>query len=168
MQFTLKKWDERFIDDVARYGNNAKIAANLRDVFPFPYTREDAVGYVRMCAQNDESRQLCRAIVADGRAVGSVGVFCGSDVYRKSAELGYWLAEEYWGKGIMTEAAKQLCAAAFAAFDIVRIEAEPFAYNQGSRRVLEKAGFTLEGVKRQSVFKNGAIQDSCVYALLRI
>lgn len=168
MQFTLEKWEERFIDDVARYGNNAKIAANLRDAFPFPYTREDAAGYVRMCAQNDESRQLCRAIVADGHAVGSVGVFCGSDVYRKSAELGYWLAEEYWGKGIMTEAAKQLCAVAFASFDIVRIEAEPFAYNQGSRRVLEKAGFTLEGVKRQSVFKNSAMQDSCVYALLRI
>lgn len=167
MEFTLEKWDARFIDDVARYANNEKIAANLRDAFPYPYTREDAAGYVSMCLENDESRQICRAIVVDGRAVGSVGVFVESDVYRKSAELGYWLAEEYWGKGIMTAAVRLICKQAFDKFDLMRIHAEPFAHNIGSRRVLEKAGFTLEGTKRKSVVKHGEIFDSCIYALVR-
>ncbi|MDO4270459.1 MAG: GNAT family protein [Eubacteriales bacterium] len=167
MNFTLEKWNARFIDDIAACANNKKIAANLRDVFPYPYTRADAEGYVAMCAADDESRQICRAIVIGGRAVGSVGVFCGADVYRRSAELGYWLAEEHWGGGVMTEAARRICTAAFEAFDIVRIEAEPFAHNAGSRRVLEKLGFVLEGIKRQSVCKYGEIYDSCIYALLR-
>ena len=78
---------------------------------------------------------------------GSIGLFLGGDVYRKSAELGYWLAEDYWGRGVMTAAVKQLCAEVFSRWDIARIYAEPFARNTGSRRVLEKAGFTLEGIR---------------------
>lgn len=167
MAFTLEKWDARMIGDVAQNANNEKIARNLRDAFPHPYTWEDAAGYVTMCAENDESRQICRAIVIDGHAVGSVGVFAESDVYRKSAELGYWLAEPYWGQGVMTAAVRQICEQAFGKFDLVRIHAEPFAHNIGSRRVLEKAGFALEGVKRKSVCKNGEICDSCIYALVR-
>lgn len=167
MEFSLEKWDARFIDDVARYANNQKIARWLRDVFPYPYTCADAEGYVLACAADDETAQLCRAVVINGHAVGSVGVFVERDVYRKSAELGYWLAEDYWGQGVMTAAVRQICAEAFDKFEIVRIHAEPFAGNTGSRRVLEKAGFALEGVKRQSVWKNGELQDSCIYALLR-
>jgi ribosomal-protein-alanine N-acetyltransferase len=98
--------------------------------------------------------------------VGSIGVFVKDDVYRKSAEIGYWLGEPYWGRGIMTDAIRQMCRMAFERFDIVRIFAEPFAYNAGSMRALEKAGFTLEGVHRMSVFKNGQFYDSCTYALL--
>lgn len=166
MDAKLERWNARFIDDVAQCANNENIARWLRDVFPYPYTRADAADYVTMCAENDETAQMCRAIVVDGHAVGSVGVFLERDVYRRSAELGYWLAEDYWGKGMMTAAVRQLCAAAFDAFDIVRIHAEPYADNAGSRRVLEKAGFTLEGVKRRSVWKNGVLHDSCMYALL--
>ncbi len=167
MDFKLRKWEPGDISDVAHYANNNKIAANLRDVFPYPYTFEDARGYVTACAENTEERQLCRAIVVDGHVVGSVGIFCGTDVYRKSAELGYWLAEDFWGRGIMSAAVTQLCREAFAAFDIVRIYAEPFAHNKGSRRVLEKAGFTLEGIMRQGVYKNGHVADYCMYALLK-
>lgn len=167
MSFSLEKWDERFVDDVAHYANNEKIACWLRDAFPYPYMHADAEGYVLACAADDEVAQLCRAVVINGHAVGGVGVFVERDVYRKSAELGYWLAEEYWGQGVMTAAVRLLCAEAFDKFDIVRIHAEPFAGNAGSRRVLEKAGFALEGVKRQSVWKNGELQDSCIYALLR-
>ena len=103
----------------------------------------------------------------DGHAVGSIGIFCGSDVYEKSGELGYWLAEEYWGQGIMTEAVKQICREAFEKFDIVRIYAEPFAYNAGSRKLLEKVGFSQEGVIHQGVCKWGKIHDYCIYGLLR-
>lgn len=167
MNFELQKWKLEYIADVARYADNEKIAANLRNVFPYPYTRQDAENYVRSCAENTEERQLCRAIVAEGHAIGSIGVFCGSDVYEKSAELGYWLAEDFWGKGIMTEAVRRICWEAFAAFDIVRIYAEPFAHNAGSRGVLEKAGFTLEGIMRKGVFKNGELCDYCMYSLLK-
>lgn len=167
MNFELQKWKLEYIADVARYADNEKIAANLRNVFPYPYTRQDAENYVRSCAENTEERQLCRAIVAEGHAIGSIGGFCGSDVYEKSAELGYWLAEDFWGKGIMTEAVRRICREAFAAFDIVRIYAEPFAHNAGSRGVLEKAGFTLEGIMRKGVFKNGELCDYCMYSLLK-
>ncbi len=103
----------------------------------------------------------------DGEAVGSIAVTLKDDVYRKSAELGYWLAEPYWNRGIMTEAVRRICRHAFAAYDIVRIFAEPFACNTASRRVLERAGFTLEGVIKMSVYKNGRMLDSCIYALLK-
>lgn len=98
---------------------------------------------------------------------GSIGVFVQTDVYEKSAELGYWLSEEYWRQGIMTAAVRQICREAFARFDLLRIYAEPFAHNRGSRRVLEKAGFTCEGTMRNGVFKNGQVHSYCMYALLR-
>jgi len=167
MNFELRKWRMDDIENVAHYANNEKIACNLRDAFPYPYTEKDAKSYVEACTNNCEEKQLCRAITVDGAAVGSIGVSIGSDVYSKSAELGYWLADEYWNKGIMSAAVKQLCANAFDKFDIVRIYAEPFAHNRGSRRVLEKAGFTLEGVMKNGVYKQGQICDYCMYALLK-
>lgn len=167
MEVQLRPWRRKDAVDVARYADNEKIARNLRDVFPHPYRLADAEAYVANCIEGSEEQQICRAIVADGHMVGSIEVFRCGDVYRKSGELGYWLAEEYWGRGIMTAAAKQICREAFAAWDIVRIYAKPFAHNTGSRRVLEKAGFTLEGVMRQGVFKEGTLWDYCMYALLR-
>lgn len=167
MDFELRKWKIEDVADVAHFANNEKIASKLRDAFPYPYTEKDAENYIVSCINSSADKQLCLAIVVGGRAVGSIGVFLGGDVYKKSAELGYWLAEEYWGKGIMTEAVKRICAEAFGAYDIVRIYAEPFAHNAGSRKVLENAGFTLEGVMKNGVFKNGQIHDYCMYALLR-
>lgn len=167
MDFILRPWRREDADDVAKYANNEKIARNLRDVFPHPYTLTDAENFVNSCVEADESRQLFRAIEVDGRAVGSISLCLGGDVYARTAELGYWLAEAYWGRGIMTEAVRQICREGFARWDIVRIYAEPFAHNAPSRRVLEKAGFTLEGILRQSVFKRYELCDSCMYALLR-
>jgi ribosomal-protein-alanine N-acetyltransferase len=167
MKFDLLKWKHEYAESVANYANNKKIADNLRNVFPYPYTIDDAKWYVNNCAQNTEENQLCRAIVVDGEAVGSIGVFVKDDVYCKSAELGYWLGEPFWNKGIMTEAISRICSEAFKKYDIVRIFAEPFAVNIGSRRVLEKSGFTLEGILKNSVCKNGVIIDSCMYALCK-
>lgn len=162
--FSLENWDEKFIDDVAYFADNEKIAAFLRDGFPHPYTLESARSYVTTCIQKEADHQITRAIVLNGRAAGSIGVFQKSDVYQKSAELGYWLGEAFWGQGIMTDAVKQICSLAFSSLDIVRISAEPFASNLASRRVLEKAGFSLEGILQKSVFKNGKLLDSCIYA----
>ena len=119
------------------------------------------------CVRNEGRGQLARAIEVDGAAVGSISLTLGSDVYRRSAELGYWLAEPFWGRGLMTSAVAEMCREGFETWDIVRIYAEPYARNLASRRVLEKAGFTLEGTLRRSVFKNGEMLDSCIYALLR-
>ncbi len=166
-EFELRKWQLDDIEDVAYYANNPHIAANLRNVFPYPYTLEDARGYIQFCIEASEKQQISRAIRVAGRTVGSISISCGTDVYEKSGELGYWLAEEFWGKGIMTEAVKDICQKAFEKFDILRIYAEPFAHNQGSRKVLEKAGFSLEGIMKNGVYKNGKIFDYCMYALLR-
>ena len=165
--FHLRPWRAEDAAEVAAAANNPRIAANLRNVFPHPYTLADAEWYVHDCLEKGEARQLTRAIVAGGRVAGSIGVFVQDDILEKSAELGYWLAEAYWGQGIMTEAVKQLCREAFGRFAVVRIFAQPFEENQGSRRVLEKAGFTWEGTMRNGVFKNGRVQSFCMYGLLR-
>jgi len=167
MNFTLEQWRRDFIPDVAKYANNQKIADKLRDAFPFPYTFADAEWYVNHCIKKGDTGQLCRAIVINGECVGSIGIFVGSDVYRKSGEFGYWLGEPFWNGGIMTEAVRRICKEAFEHFDMIRIFAEPFAHNEGSRKVLEKAGFTLEGVMKNSVCKHDMIYDSCLYALLK-
>jgi ribosomal-protein-alanine N-acetyltransferase len=167
MNVILRRWDVLDAGALARCANSEAIARNLRDAFPYPYTLRDAETFIDGCLAADENSSLCRAIELDGQAAGSVGLFRGSDVYRRSAELGYWLSEEYWGRGVMTEAVRRLCAEGFGKWDIERIYAEPFADNAGSRRVLEKAGFTLEGTMRRGAFKNGAFRDWCMYALLR-
>ena len=166
MQFALRNWRADDAQGLVKYANNQKIADNLRDGFPHPYTLEDAAGYIQNLGADSDAR-ICLAIDIGGEAVGSIGVFLKENVYRKSAEIGYWLGEPFWGQGIITEAIRQICGIAFQKFDIVRIFAEPYAYNTGSRRALEKAGFVLEGILKNSVCKNGEIFDSCIYALVK-
>lgn len=166
-EFILREWKSEDAESVAQAANNEKIAANLRNAFPYPYTLEDAKWYVEDCISRGEYKQITKAIEIDGKAVGSIGIFVQDDVYEKSAELGYWLSEKYWGQGIMTEAVKQICREAFEKFDIIRIYAEPFEHNIGSRGVLEKAGFTCEGTMRNGVYKNGNVYSYCMYSILR-
>lgn len=167
MNFELKPWNTSYIDDVYKYANNKNIADKLRDIFPHPYTHNDAEWYINDCISKEGIKQITRAIVVDNHAVGSIGIFVQNDVYRKSAELGYWLGEEFWNKGIMTEAIKKICNIAFNQFDIIRIYAEPFEHNIGSRKVLEKSRFNLEGIFKNNIIKNGKIFSSCMYALLK-
>lgn len=166
-EFTLEKWDMKYAEDVAFHANNFNVAKNLRNVFPYPYKLSDAEEYIRICMENDEINQCTRAIVVDGHAVGSIGFFLQDDVYEKNAEIGYWLGEAFWKQGIMSRAVKELCDYGFSHYDIVRIYAEPYAYNQGSRRCLEKAGFQLEGILKKNVYKNGEFFDSCIYGLVK-
>lgn len=167
MDFTLRPWRREDAAAIVPYADDPLVARNLRDVFPNPYTLADAQGFISSCIEREGRGQLCRTIVVDGRAVGSIALILGDDVYRKSAELGYWLSRPFWRQGIMTAAVKEMCALGFGTWDIVRIHAEPYARNAGSRGVLEKAGFALEGIQRKSVFKNGEFLDSCIYARLR-
>ncbi len=166
-EFILRKWKIQDVQSIAEAANNLKIAENLRNTFPHPYLLEDAKWYVNDCILNEGKNQITRAICVDGKAVGSIGIFIKDDVYEKSGELGYWLSEKYWRQGIMSQAVKILCQEAFLTFDIVRIFAEPFDYNAGSRGVLEKAGFTYEGTMRNGVYKNGKVFSYCMYSVLR-
>lgn len=166
-EFELRTWKTEDATSLAQSANNPNIARNLRNVFPNPYTLESAILYINDSIANVEKEQINYAIVVDGQAVGSIGIFVKDDVYEKSAELGYWLSEDYWRKGIMSKAVRVICKEAFERFDIIRIFAEPFADNAGSRRVLEKAGFTCEGTMRSGVYKNGEIHSYCMYSILR-
>jgi ribosomal-protein-alanine N-acetyltransferase len=162
----LRRWELLDVDNLYKYANNKKIADNLRNSFPYPYTRKDAEDFIHMCMNTDTTKNLFFTIDVGGEAIGSIGLFLKDDVYCKSAELGYWLAEPFWGKGIMTKAIEKICEIGFRKFDIIRIYAEPYSHNTASRRALEKAGFTLEGVLKKAVYKNGMYQDSCIYAIL--
>ena len=167
LEISFEKWTEKYIPDLLKHADNPKVARNLRNVFPSPYTEADAKIWIEICAAADESKAFNRAIVVDGEAVGGIGMIFQSDVYCKTAEIGYWLGEEFWGLGIMTRAVKEICAITFENYDVVRIFAGVFSHNTGSRRVLEKAGFTLEGINKMNIYKNGEYDDSCMYALIR-
>ena len=165
--FKLRAWKTEDAKSLAQAANNPNIAKNLRNTFPNPYTFDAAVWFINDSIANTNKKQINYAIVVDGQAVGGIGIFVKDDVYEKSAELGYWLAEEYWRNGIMSKAVQLICKEAFETFDLVRIFAEPFADNAGSRGVLEKAGFTYEGTMRNGVYKNGEIHSYCMYSVLR-
>jgi ribosomal-protein-alanine N-acetyltransferase len=167
MEFKLRRWVESDAEAFAKYANNQTRADNMMDSFPYPYTEEHAKNFITSCTNDDESRKICRAIEVNKEAVGSIGIFLKDDVYRRSASIAYWLGEPFWGKGIISNAITKMSDYAFQNYDIVRISAEPFAYNIGSRKALEKAGFILEGIMKNSVYKNGKLYDSCMYAKLK-
>ncbi len=167
IEFKLTPWRLEFAGEFASIANNYNIAKYMRDTFPHPYTEVTAEWFIRDCIGDDPGHSITYAITSDGKVIGSIGVFMRDDVYSKSCDLGYFIAEEYWGRGIATGAIRQICAEAFKKLDTVRIIAEPFADNTGSRKALEKAGFTLEGILKKSVYKLGEFHDSCIYALVR-
>lgn len=165
--FKIRQWQNNDVENISIVANNPNIAGNLRNTFPYPYTIDDAKWYVKNCISKEGKNQITRAIEVDGKAVGSIGIFVQNDVYEKSGELGYWLSEEYWRLGITSRAVVQICKEAFSALDIVRVYAEPFEWNSGSRGVLEKAGFTYEGTMRNGVYKNGKVFSYCMYSILQ-
>ena len=167
MNFILRKWNNDDTPELVKAANNPRISANLRNTFPYPYSLQDAEWFINDCIAKKDSHQIARAIVVDRKAVGGISIFVKDDVYEKSAELGYWLSEDYWRQGITSQAVKMICKEAFDSFDIIRIYAEPFDYNIGSKGVLEKAGFLYEGTMRNGVYKNGEIHSYCMYSLLR-
>lgn len=167
MDFTLREWQKSDAQGIVKYANNQKIAAQLRNSFPHPYTEKDAQWFISSCLEADQGKNVYRAICVNDEAVGSIGLLIKDDVLIKSAEIGYWLAEPFWGNGIATRAVQSMCEYGFSHFDIVRIYALIFASNGASRRVLEKAGFHMEGLLEKSIFKHSQFFDACIYALLK-
>jgi RimJ/RimL family protein N-acetyltransferase len=158
----VRWWQPADADSVVRHANNINVARQLRDRFPHPYTRTHAVTFLRHATLAE--RQTNLAIEVDGEAVGAIGFVCGSDVERFSAEIGYWLGEQYWRRGIATEALTLVTTHAFASFNLLRLFALPFADNAASARVLEKAGYVREGRLRCSSVKYGTARDQFMYA----
>ena len=162
----LRPWSIGDAGQLAVIADNKKIADNLRDGFPFPYFLKDAKNWLNIILPENYPPRFF-AITIDKKLVGSIGIVTKTDIYRKNFEIGYFLAEEQWGNGIATQAIKAATSYAFKDFDIVRVYAEPFSDNIGSRRALEKAGFTLEATLRRNVIKNNIIKDSCIYSVLK-
>lgn len=163
----IRKWELSDAADLAAALSNKKIQDNLRDGLPYPYTERDAMDYISAMLSADEDETFAFAVTVDGRAVGSIGVFRQGNIHRQTAELGYYIAESHWGRGIMTEAVRQTCRYVFAKSDIIRIYAEPFSHNAASCRVLEKAGFQYEGTLRENAVKNGKVIDMKMYSFIK-
>jgi RimJ/RimL family protein N-acetyltransferase len=160
---TIRDWRLDDAESLARYANNRNVWLTLRDRFPHPYTIEDAKNFLER-ATTDKGKERMFCIEVDEAAVGGIGIILGEDVYRLTAEFGYWLAEEFWGKGIMSEAVPAFVNYCFEKFSLTRMFAGAYANNPASARVLEKSGFVLEGRLRKNVIKDGQILDSLLYA----
>lgn len=166
MNPVLRKWRVTDAEALANILNNKKIQANLRDGLPYPYTKKDAQLFIEAMLKADPAKTFAFAIVDQEKVIGSIGAFRCENIHRRSAELGYYLSEEYWGKGFMTAAVKALTEYLFTETDIIRIFAEPFSTNLGSCRVLEKCSFQLEGTLRKNAVKDGCVIDMQLYALI--
>ena len=167
MNCKIRKWKLTDAKNIAVALSNKKIQDNLRDGLPYPYTEQDGIDFISSMLSANEDETFAFAITLDDKAIGSIAVFRQQNIHRQTAEMGYYIAQEYWGKGIMTDAVKQICEYVFKNSDILRIYAEPFAYNIGSCRVLEKTGFQYEGPLRNNAVKNGKVIDMKMYSLLR-
>jgi len=161
MNYKLRKWKDSDLESLVKHANNINIAKWLTNQFPYPYTEESGKSYLNLIKNDNPTRVF--AIEVEGEAVGSIGVFPQSDIHEKSAEIGYWLSERYWRKGIMSGAIREIAKYGFETFDIVRIYARPFSTNIGSQMVLEKAGFTFEARLKNALYKNNELLDELIY-----
>ena len=160
----VRSWRLGDADAIARHANNHKIWLNLRDAFPYPYTVQDAREFIK--SLKDRTPETTFTIAVNGEAAGSVGFVLRHDVERVSAEIGYWLAEPFWGRGIVADALGAVTDFAVREHHLTRVFAVPFAWNAASCRVLEKAGYVLEARLRRSAIKDGRITDQLQYAFI--
>jgi RimJ/RimL family protein N-acetyltransferase len=162
----LRPWGLEDAAKLALIADNKKIADNLRDGLPNPYSIKDAYDWLNLILPENNPPRFF-AITIDKQVVGSIGIVTKTDIYRKNLEIGFFISEEWWGKGIATRAIKCATAYAFRDFDIIRVYGEVFSDNYGSRKTLEKAGFNLEAILKKNIIKNGIIKDSCIYSVLK-
>ena len=162
-KIVLRPWTNEDLPSLLKYANNPLIAANMMDTFPHPYTQETGKYFIAMAKKDAPPRLL--AIDINGEACGGIGIHPQSDIKRLNAEMGYWLAEQWWGRGIITEAIKRMVVYTFNNFELTRIYACPFGTNIGSQKALEKAGFVLEGRFEKVYIKNNQLVDELIYAV---
>ncbi len=163
--FIIRGWKKGDEVSLQKHADNPKVSACLMDRFPSPYTIDEAELWVNSLLHQDPLVNF--AITVNGQVMGGIGLEPRQDVYHKTAILGYWLSEELWGRGIMPEAVKLVTSYAFTQLDFIRIQASVYSKNPASMRVLEKAGYTKEGIMRNAVTKNGVVMDEHLYAILK-
>ena len=151
--------------DLAKLANNKKIWDNLRDYIPYPYTEKDAEVFINLSKEQNPTQTF--GIAYDGMLVGVIGFNVQKDIYRKSAEVGYWIGEPFWGKGIATEAVKLITAYGFNELELIRIYTGVFEHNTASMKVLEKNGYSREGIFKNAVIKNGKVCDEHRFFILK-
>ena len=161
MKFTLRPWKKSDLDSLVKYANNKNIAKFLTNKFPHPYTKKDGIAFIKFASTTEPIHIF--AIDVDGEAVGGIGIHPQSDIHEKNAEIGYWIAEPFWGKGIASKAIKMMIDFAFITFEINRIYAMTFETNTVSQNVLIKNGFVLEAHFKKIVFKNNEYFDELIY-----
>ena len=160
----IREWRRGDEESLVRHANNPNISRNLREIFPYPYTTDEATRWITHASSKTPTTDF--AIVVDGEAAGGIGFVQLGDVERRSVNIGYWLGEAHWGKGIMTDVLRAISDHIFANFDVCRIQTIVFESNPSSIRVLEKAGYACEGRQRKAVTKNGITMDALMYALV--
>lgn len=161
----FRRWKQSDIKSLVYNANNQNVAKNMRDIFPFPYTDVDGLNWIEFASKQNPVTDF--AIVFEGNAVGGIGLNIGQDIERLSAEIGYWIGEKYWGLGIASKAVKEIVRYGFGDLELERIFAKPFEQNTASRRVLEKNGFILEGVLKNSAIKSDKIVNQTLYSLTK-
>lgn len=162
---TLRPWHPDDALSLVKHANNPRVASNLRDGFPYPYTLPDAKRWLKMVGDNREDVIL--AIEVNGEAAGGIGLHGLKDVYRYNGEIGFWLSERHWGRGIMSDAVAAMVNHAFTQTSWLRLFACIFENNLSSMRVLEKNGFQPEAIHKKAVMKEGKLMDEHIYALLK-
>lgn len=162
---TIRPWRRGDEESLVRHANNYNVWRNLRDRFPHPYTLDDAREWIQM--SNAENPQINFAIAVGGQAAGGIGLVLKDDIYRCAAEIGYWLGEEFWGRGIVTEAVRAMTDWGVETFGLSRIYAGVLEWNPASMRVLEKAGYQFEARLRKAIVKEGLVMDEFIYAITR-
>lgn len=165
-QFTLREWNLSDKESLAENANSINIWNNVRDYFPNPYTEEDAEQFIRFVMSKSKPATEF-TIEIEGKAVGGIGLVLNTDVERISAEVGYWLGEKYWGRGVMTQVVKDMVDYGFARFPLLKIYAPVFDFNTASQRVLEKAGFRREAVLKKAAIKNNKVIDMYYYSIFK-
>jgi len=159
----VRPWLPSDVSALARLADNRAIWRNLRDAFPNPYAKKDARAWVRAVTRQIPCQHF--AIVLEGGALaGGIGIIPGSDVHAGTAEIGYWLGEPFWGRGIMTAVLAAFTGFAFKEFRLRRLSAYVLEWNPASMRVLEKCGYAAEGILRKSALKDGTVADEILYA----
>lgn len=167
MQCKIRPWKTNDAPALAKALSNKNVLDNLRDGLPYPYTENDALDYINAMLSADKNDTFAFAVTVNDEAVGSIGAFRQGNIHFRTAELGYYIAQPFWDKGVGTAAVGLLCSYIFDNTDILRIFAEPFSYNTGSCRILEKNGFKYEGTLRQNALKNGKVLDMKMYSLVK-
>lgn len=164
-KYHIREFLSNDVEALAKYANNREVSKYMRDSFPYPYTMENAVQWIDFVKNNYST--LFFAIADQTELIGGIGAMPQTDVHRFSAEVGFWLGQSHWNKGIITKALPVFCNYLFTNFDFNRLTANVFEGNEASRKVLEKNGFVLEGTQRKNVFKENKFVDHYIYGLLK-